>query len=100
MRLNGRLLDVFCGTNYLEQKRAAAAIAAQHAREEREQLRKKFEAEQIPADALQHVIWHGAKGRGEWREGSMVLHFPSDFLPDSGRRISIGSKDWTEHLSG
>ena len=39
-----------------EQKRAAAAIAAQHAREEREQLRKKFEAEQIPADALQHVF--------------------------------------------
>ena len=30
----------------------------------------------------------------------MVLHFRSDFLPDSGRSITSGSKDWTEHLAG
>src|SRR5581483_10584378 len=64
------------------------------------QLRKKFEAEQVPADALQHVfdMMRKAVERGE--KEVMVLHFPSEFLPDSGRRISIGSEDWTRHLSG
>jgi hypothetical protein len=30
----------------------------------------------------------------------MVLHFPSDFLPDTGRSITTGNKDWPQHLSG
>jgi hypothetical protein len=89
---------------YLEQrqgqKRADEAAAAEHARQEREQLRKKFEAEEIPPDALQHVFGMVRKAVEQGQKEVMVLHFPSDFLPDSGRRISIGSKDWTEHLSG
>jgi hypothetical protein len=83
-----------------EQKRAAAAVAAEHAREDRDKLQKKFEAEQIPADALQHVFGMVRKAVESGEKEVMVLHFPSDFLPDSGRRISIGSKDWTQHLSG
>ncbi|MBV8458561.1 MAG: hypothetical protein JO122_18330 [Acetobacteraceae bacterium] len=83
-----------------DQKRAAEAVAAEHAREERDQLRKKFEAEQVPADALPHVfgIVRKAVERGE--KEAMVLQFPSDFLPDSGRSISTDSKDWTKHLNG
>jgi hypothetical protein len=83
-----------------DQKRTAEAVAAEHAREERDQLRKKFEAEDVPADALQHVF--GMVRRAVERGGKevMVVHFSSDFLPDSGRSIATGSKDWTEHLSG
>jgi hypothetical protein len=83
-----------------EQKRSAEAAAAEQARQEREQLRKKFEAEEIPPDALQHVFGMMRKAVEQGQKEIMVLHFPSDFLPDSGRRIDIGSKDWTEHLSG
>ena len=83
-----------------DQKRATEAVAAEHAREEREQLRKKFEAEQIPADALQHVFGMVRKAVERGDKEVVVLHFPSDFLPDSGRSISTGSKDWTQHLSG
>jgi hypothetical protein len=83
-----------------EQKRTAEAAAAERARQEREQLRKKFEAEEIPSDALQHVFDMVRKAVEQGQREVMVLHFPSDFLPDSGRRIDIGSEDWTEHLSG
>jgi hypothetical protein len=83
-----------------EEKRASETAAATHAREQREQLRKKFEAEEIPADALQHVfgMMRTAVERGE--KEVMVLHFASDFLPDSGRAITSGSKDWAQHLGG
>lgn len=83
-----------------DQKKAAEAVAAERAREEREQIRKKFEAEDVPADALQHVFGMVRKAVERGDKEVMVLHFRSDFLPDSGRRISIGSKDWTEHLNG
>ena len=83
-----------------EQKRAEQAVAAEHAAKERTQLRKKFEAEDVPADALQHVFRMVATAVERGEKEAMVLHFPSDFLPDSGRRITIGSKDWTGHLTG
>ena len=83
-----------------EQKQAAEAVTAEHAREERKKLQEKFEAEQISADALQHVFGMVRKAVEHGEKEVMVLHFSSDFLPDRGRRISIGSKDWTEHLSG
>jgi hypothetical protein len=90
--------------SYLKQqedhKRAAEAVAAEHTREEREQLRNKFEAEQVPADALQHLFGMVRKAVEGGEKEVMVLHFPSDFLPDSGRSISSASEDWTEHLSG
>jgi hypothetical protein len=83
-----------------EEKQAAAAAAAQHAREDREQLRRKFEAEDVPADALQHVFGMVRNAVVGGQKEVIWLHFPSDFLPDSGRRIDIGSKDWTGHLGG
>ncbi|HUA77806.1 MAG TPA: hypothetical protein VMA86_09040 [Acetobacteraceae bacterium] len=83
-----------------EQKRAAEAAAQEHARQEREQLRKKFEAEEIPVDALQHVFGMVRSAVEQGQKEVMVLHFPSDFLPDNGRRISIGGEGWPEHLSG
>jgi hypothetical protein len=39
-----------------QEKRTAAAAAAEHARAEREELRKKFEAEVLSGDALHHVF--------------------------------------------
>ena len=83
-----------------QQKKAAAAKAAEQVREQREQLRKKFEAEQVPADALQHVFGMVRKAVEHGEKEVMVLHFPSAFLPDMARHIDIGSKDWPEHLSG
>jgi hypothetical protein len=83
-----------------EHKRAAEAVAAEHAREQRDQLRKKFEAEDVPVDALQHTFGMVQKAVERGDKEVMVLHFPSDFLPDSGRSIATGRKDWTEHLSG
>jgi hypothetical protein len=83
-----------------EQRRAAEAAAAEQAREEREKLQKKFQAEDVPADALQHVFGMVRKAVETGENEVMVLHFPSDFLPDSGRHISTGSKDWPKHLGG
>jgi hypothetical protein len=83
-----------------DQKRAAEGVAAERAREERDQLRQKFEKEEVPADALQHMLGMVRKAVERGEKEVIVLHFPSDFLPDSGRSITSGSKEWTQHLSG
>jgi hypothetical protein len=83
-----------------QEKRTAAAAAAEHAQAEREELRKKFEAEDLPGDALHHVFGMVQKAVDHGDKQVMVMHFPSWFLPDNGRSINTGDKDWPEHLSG
>jgi hypothetical protein len=83
-----------------QEERAAEAAFSEQARKERDKLRQKFGMEEIPADALQHILamLQRAVERGE-RE-VMVMHFPASLLPDSGRRINNGDKDWPQYLSG
>ena len=82
------------------EKRAAEATASEHAREERHKLRKEFEKEEVPKDALQHILAMVQKAVDQGAKDVMVIHFPASFLPDEGRRINSGEKDWPEHLSG
>ena len=83
-----------------QEKRAADAVAAEHAREEREQLRKKFEQEEMPKDALPHLLSMVQKAIDRGEHEVVVVHFPAAFLSDQGRRINIGEKDWPQYLSG
>lgn len=82
------------------EKDAAESAAAEHAKAQRDELRKAFESRTLPPDALQQLakMVEGAVERGE-RE-VLVLHFPASFLEDGGRRINIGSEDWPQHLNG
>jgi hypothetical protein len=79
---------------------AAEAEAAEHAKAQREELRKAFETKEVPTDALERVFMlvRGAVERGD--KDALVLQFPCDFLADGGRAINSGSKDWSEHLNG
>jgi hypothetical protein len=83
-----------------KEKRAADAASSERAREEREKLRQQFETEEVPADALQHILSMVQKAVDRGEREVMVMHFPASLLPDSGRRINNGDKDWPRYLSG
>ena len=85
-----------------EEQRAEEAAAAAHAKAEREKLRAAFEAQEIPPDALQRVIALVQKTleHDPRAKEVMILHFPSEFMSDSGRSITTHSPDWPQHLTG
>jgi hypothetical protein len=75
-----------------EQRRAANVSAAKRAREQRRQLREKFEPEDVSVSALQDVFGMVEKAVASGEKEVMALHFPSDVLADSGRSIITGSR--------
>jgi hypothetical protein len=97
-------LSVATVHNYMaakeQEKREAEQAASERARQEREKLRQKFEAEKVPADALQHLLGMVQKAVDRGDREVMVMHFPASLLPDSGRRINTGDKNWPQYLSG
>lgn len=85
-----------------EARRAQDAAQAAHARTERETLRAAFEAQELPADGLDRVLAlvRRALEADPHAKEVMVLHFPSEFMADSGRSITSHDPDWARHLTG
>lgn len=65
-------------------------------------MRLEFEKQEIPPDALGHVLGLVQKAiEADPRATEvMVVHFPSDFMSDSGRSVTSHSLDWPQHLTG
>jgi len=85
-----------------ETKRTEEAAVAAHAKAEREKLRAAFEAKELLPDALERVMQLVAKAleADPRAKEVMVLHFPSEFMADSGRSVTTHSQDWPQHLTG
>jgi hypothetical protein len=85
-----------------EAKRAEAAAHVAHARLEREKLRAAFEEQELPPDALQRVLALVQKAleADPRAKEAMMLHFPSEFMADSGRSITSHNPDWAVQLTG
>jgi anti-sigma factor RsiW len=80
-----------------EDERRAAEAAA---REERDALRAAFDEREVKPEALQRIaaLMRRAVENGEKRV--LVLQFPSEWLPDSGRGITSRNPDWHLRLEG
>ena len=85
-----------------EAQRAEAAAQAAHARAEREKLRAAFAGQGLPADALEKVLGlvRRALEADPHAKEVMLLHFPSEFMADSGRSITSHDPDWAKQLTG
>lgn len=83
-------------------RRAEEEAVAAHAKAERETLRAAFEAQEVPPDALERVLALVEKAleADPRAKEVMVLHFPSEFMSDSGRSITSHSEDWPRYLTG
>lgn len=75
------------------------AHAAAHAAEQAE-LRKSFDQQQLPPDAMARVIRLVERAIGRGEKEALVYRFPSDFMKDSGRSITTTYGDWTQQLTG
>jgi hypothetical protein len=83
-------------------RRAEEEAVAAHARAEREKLRAAFEEREVPPDALERVLSLVRKAleADPRAKEVMMLHFPSEFMSDSGRSITSHSPDWPKYLTG
>ncbi|WP_198378560.1 hypothetical protein [Neoroseomonas rubea] len=86
-------------------KKKKADADARHAQEaaakaERDSLRESFAARDVQPEALERIatVVRRAVENGEKR--ALLLQFPSDWLPDSGRGITTHDPNWHERLEG
>ncbi len=80
-----------------EEQRRSAEAAAQA---ERDAIRESFKERQVQPEAMDRIaaVVRRAIENGEKR--ALVLQFPSEWLPDSGRGITTHDSNWHEKLEG
>ncbi len=86
-----------------KKKRAEADdLRAQEAaaKAEREMIREAFAARDVQPDAMERIalVVRRAVANGDKR--ALLLQFPSEWLPDSGRGITSHDPNWHERLEG
>jgi hypothetical protein len=90
--------------DHIAKRRQAEAEAREAteatARAERDKIREAFTEREVKADALERIaiVVRRAVEAGEKR--ALVLRFPSEWLPDSGRGITSHDPNWHERLEG
>lgn len=79
-----------------EARRAQEAAA----KAERDMLRESFAAREVHPEAMERIaiVVRRAVENGEKR--ALLLQFPSEWLPDSGRGITTHDPNWHERLEG
>src|SRR5687767_11467647 len=78
-----------------EQRAYEAAAKAQ-----RDALRDAFMEREVRPDAMQRVASLVQKAIDRGDKQALLVQFPSDWLPDSGRAITSGDARWHEKLEG
>jgi hypothetical protein len=90
--------------DHIAKKKQADADARQAqeaaAKQEREMLRDSFAAREVQPEALERIatVVRRAVENGDKR--ALLLQFPSEWLPDSGRGITSHDPNWHERLEG
>jgi hypothetical protein len=89
---------------WMEKQRAAREEEARRAEEEKRngmsELRRSFEERELPPDALAKLQTMIRRAALDGEREALVLHFPSQWMKDSGRSITSGLDTWPEQLDG
>jgi hypothetical protein len=89
---------------YIDEKRKREAEEARNeekaAKAAREKLRQHFMEQDVPQDAMTQLAKLVRRAVEAGEKQALVLHIPSDWLPDQGRAITNHAEDWHEHLDG
>jgi hypothetical protein len=83
-----------------DRERAEAAAHEEAAKAEREALRREFEDREVGPEALDRIAALVLRQVERGERQALVLHFPSDWLPDQGRAVTNRDPDWHERLEG
>ena len=68
--------------------------------EEHRKMRESFMTEEVPPDAVDHVMVLLRRAAERGRREIMVMQFPSDYCSDGGRAINNLEHDWPQTLEG
>ncbi|UPG72158.1 hypothetical protein MVG78_16785 [Roseomonas gilardii subsp. gilardii] len=89
---------------WMERRRAEREEEARRAEEEKQtgmsDLRRSFEERDLPPDALTKLQGMIRRAALDGEREALVLHFPSQWMKDSGRSITSGLETWPEQLTG
>ena len=89
---------------WMEKQRAEKEAEARRAEEEKQngmsELRRSFEERELPPDALTKLQGMIRRAALDGEREALVLHFPSQWMKDSGRSITSGLDTWPEQLTG
>ncbi|MEO3473744.1 hypothetical protein AAFN86_17895 [Roseomonas sp. CAU 1739] len=85
-----------------KRKRAEDERRAQDAakKEERDLIRQSFETREVQPEAMERIATVVRRAVENGEKQALVLQFPSEWLPDSGRSLTTHAKDWHEKLEG
>jgi hypothetical protein len=85
-----------------QRKKAAEEVRAQEAakKAERDLIRESFVTREVQPEAMERIaaVIRRAVEHGE--KQALVLQFPSEWLPDSGRSLTTHDPNWHEKLDG
>lgn len=77
---------------------ARAAEAIKQA--ERDAVRDSFKERVVQPEAMDRIAVIVARAIENGEKRALVLQFPSEWLPDSGRAVTSRDPNWHEHLDG
>ncbi|CAH0209309.1 hypothetical protein [Roseomonas sp. CECT 9278] len=90
--------DMMAQTRKAAQDEALAHEAA--AKAEREAIREAFKDREVQPEAMERIATAVRRAVANGDKRVLVLQFPSEWLPDSGRGITSHDPNWHERLEG